>query len=301
MTDYMQGDPDRENQAVPFSDDDKEVDKPEDILADAPPTATPEERIDRKKKQEERVKRLLDAGKQSKEEAKALREEQQQLKQELAELRARVNQPPPPPQAASGKDPWEEALDKVYEKQNDAYMAAQAEIKAGTWNADRSKHYEKIAREVETEKTRIILDRGMAARSQQQRAESAQQIWVNKYPEVYNNPRAYQFAEATFNRKKSLLEPGQTVTADMIDEVMNEAMQQFRLGPKRAPTASEKSKLSGIAASGGGGGSSRSDGIQMTPELKRMAVAAYSELPEAEAIKKWVNGTGKRLREKKLL
>lgn len=295
----MQGDPDRDSSAIPFSDDDKE-DKPEDILADAPPTATPEERIDRKKKQEERVKRLLDQGKQSKEEAKALREEQAQLKQELAELRARVNQPPPPP-PQSGKDPWEEALDKVYEKQGDAYQAAQAEIKAGTWTPERAKHYEKIARDVETEKTRIILDRGMAMRSQQQRAESAQQIWVNKYPEVYNNPRAYQFAEATFNRRKALLDPGQSVTHEMIDEVMNEAMTQFKLGPKRAPTASEKSKLSGLPSSGGGGGSSRSDGIQMTPELKRMAVAAYSELPEAEAIKKWVNGTGKRLREKKLL
>lgn len=301
MTDYMQGDPDRENQAVPFSDDDKEPDKPEDILADAPATATPEERIDRKKKQEERVKRLLDQGKQSKEEAKALREEQAQLKHELAELRARVSQPAPPAQAPSGKDPWEEALDKVYEKQNDAYMAAQAEIKAGTWTPERAKHYEKIAREVETDKTRIQIDRGIASRAQQQRAEAAQQIWVNKYPEVYSNPRAYNFAAATFERKKALLEPGQSVTADMIDDVMNEAMTQFKLGPKRAPTASEKSKLSGLPASGGGGGSSRSDGIQMTPELKRMAVAAYGELSEADAIKKWVNTTGKRLREKKLI
>jgi hypothetical protein len=58
--------------------------------------------------------------------------------------------------------------------------------------------------------------------------------------------------------------------------------------------------MSGMASSGGGGGG-RDTGITMTPEFKRMAIAAYSELPEAEAIKKWVNTTGKRLREKKII
>lgn len=59
--------------------------------------------------------------------------------------------------------------------------------------------------------------------------------------------------------------------------------------------------MSGIPSSGNGGGNSGPPGIKLTPELKRIAIAAYSELPEDEAIKKWVNTTGKRLREKKVL
>lgn len=295
----MQGDPDRQSMAVPFSDDDKEKDddKPEELLAEIPPTATPEERLDRKRKQEERVKRLLDQGKQSKEEAKALREEQAALKRELEELRARVSQPPPQP-SAPGKDPYEAQLDAVYERQREAYTAAQAEIKAGTWDEARQKHYENIARSVEADKTRILVAQGIARDQLNRRAEAAQQIWVNKYPEVYGNPRAYQFAAATFERRKAL---GEAVSNELIDDVMNEAITQFKLGKKSAPSASEKSRLSGVPSSGAGSGSSRNEGIQMTPELRRMAVAAYSELPEAEAVKKWVNTTGKKLREKKVI
>jgi hypothetical protein len=301
MSDFMQGDPDRQSSAVPFSDDEKEKDdKPEELLAEIPPTATPEERIDRKRKQEERVRRLLDEGKQNKEKVKGLEEEQATLRRELAELRAQVRQPPPPA-TTSGKDPYEEQLDAVFERQREAYTAAQAEIKAGTWNDERQRHYENVARAVETDKARILIAQGIARDAMNRRAESAQQVWVNKYPEVYANPRAYQFAAATFERRKALLGPNETVTNDLIDEVMSEAITQFKLGKKSAPSASEKSRLSGVPSSGTGGGSSRSEGIQMTPELRRMAVAAYSELPEAEAVKKWVNGTGKRLREKKIL
>lgn len=292
----MQGDPDRESSAVPFSDDEKETDKAEDLLADDPPNATPEERISRKQKQQARVKRLLDEGKQSKEEVAALRADQATLKQELAELRGRVSQPPPQ-SAPAGKDRYEAALDAVYQRQSDAYTAAQAEIKAGTWNEERQAYYERIARNIESEKTQIHTERVIEGERHRQRNESAQQVWINKYPDVYRNPRAYQYAEATFRRRNAL---GEADSADLVDDVMQETMAQFKLGPKKAPSASERQRLSGVPSSGGGGSSS-SGGITMTPEFRRMAVAAYSELPEAEAIKKWVNTTGKRLREKKVI
>ncbi len=295
----MQGDPDRQSIAVPFSDDET-ADKPEDLLEDAPATASPEERLTRKQKQQDRIKRILDDGKKNGELVRELKERDERRERELAELRAQVNRPPPQPQS-SGKNPYDEQLDKIYERQGEAYNAAQAEIKAGTWNAERQKHYEKVARDIESEKTRVHIAHGIEMQRMSQRAENAQQIWVNKYPEVYGNQRAYQFAEATFNRRRALLEPGQAVSADLVDEVMAETMATFKLGKRQAPTASEKSRLSGVPSSGGGGGSSRSEGVHMTPELKRMAIAAYSELPEAEAIKKWVNGPGKRMREKKLL
>lgn len=298
MSDYMQGDKDNAV-AVPFSDDESEAAEKDDLFAEDAPDATPEQRITRKRKQEDRVRRLLSEGKQSKEEAARLREEQTQLRNELAALRDRVMQPVQAP-APPGKDRYEQALDAVYDKQTNAYTAAQAEIKAGTFNAERQKHYEKIAREVETEKSRIHTARELDARSYSTRAEQAQQKWVDKYPEVYGNPRAYQYAEAKFRQKQALLDPGAPLTNEMVDEAMEEARTQFRLGKPKAPSASERSRMSGQGSSGGGGGS-REAGIQMTPELRRMAIAAYSELPEAEALKKWANTTGKRLREKKIL
>jgi len=295
----MQGDPDRQSSAIPFSDDDKESAEKDDAFDELPATASPEERLTRQRKKDERTKRLLDEGRKNGEEVKTLREKQSTLERELAELRARVNQPPPPAPPADGKDPYEAALDAVYEKQGHAYQAAQAEIKAGTWTEERQRYYEKVARDIEAEKTKIHIQAGIARDAQNRRAESAQQVWVNRYPEVYGNQRAYQYAEATFRRRQAM---GDAVTNELVDEVMREAMTTFKLGPKTAPTASEKSRLSGVSAGGNSGSSSRgADGITLTPELRRMAIAAYSDLSEADAIKKWVNGSGKRLREKKVL
>ena len=296
MSDFMMGDHDK-SVAVPFSDDESE--KPEDLTAEAPATATPEERITRKKKQEERIRRILDEGKQSKEELSRLREEQAELKGQLAALQARANQPPPPP--SDGKDPYERELDAIYERQQEAYTAAQAEIKAGTFDEKRQRHYEKIARDIETSKNKVFVRQQIDAERHSQRAEQAQQVWVQKYPEVYRDQRAYQFAEATFRRRQALMAPGENVTNAMVDEVMQEAMTQFKLGGRAAPTQSERQRMSGIPSSGANGGNSGPPGIKLTPELRRMAIAAHSELSEEEAVKKWVNTTGKRLREKKVL
>lgn len=301
MSDFMQGNPDSAVQ-VPFSDDEAEAvaTKDEELVEEDSPLASPEERISRNKKRSERIKRLLDEGKQNGEKVRNLESEQNALKQELAELRGRLSEraAAPPPQA-DGKDYYEKQLDAVYEKQNDAYMAAQAEIKAGTFTAERQKHYEGVARWVESEKTRIHTERVIDSREPARRAEQAQQGWVQKYPEVYGNPKAYQFAEATFRRRLAL---GEQQSNELVHEVMAEAINTFRLGPKKAPTASDRSRMSGVPSSGSGGGGGRDpSGITMTPELKRMAVAAYSELSEADAIKKWVNGPGKRLREKKVI
>ena len=296
MSDFMQGNPDN-SIAVPFSDDESE--KPEDLTAEPPPTASPEERRTRRQKQEERIKRIVDEGKENKEKVGQLTNETELLKRQLAELQQRVYQPPPPP--SDGKDPYERELDAIYERQQEAYAAAVAEQKAGTWNESRQKHYEKIARDIETSKSTVLVKRMIDAQRESQRAEQAQQVWVQKYPEVYRDQRAYQYAEASFRRKQALMGPGEQVTNAMVDEVMQEAMTQFKLGPRTAPSASERQRMSGIPSSGANGGNSGPPGIRLTPELKRMAVAAYSELPEEEAIKKWVNTTGKRLREKKVL
>ncbi len=295
---FMMGDHDK-SVAVPFSDDEAANDtKPEELLDDDSPSASPEERITRKQKRQERIKRLLDEGKQNKEEVERLKAESAATRGELERLKGYVAAQPQRQQNDNGKDPYEQRLDQVYEKQSEAYNAAQAEIKAGSFTPERQKYYERVAREIESAKSSIHTERLIEQRTAASRTEQAQQVWVQKYPEVYNNPRAFQYAQASWQRKLAL---GEQPSNDTVDEIMNETMTTFRLGKKAAPSASERSRMSGIPSAGSGGGGGKGGIVMTDPKLRRMAIAAYSHLPEEEAIKAWVNKTGKRLREKKIL
>ncbi len=298
MSDFMQGNPDN-SVAVPFSDDDKEKadSAAREIEEEESPNDTPEVRLTRKRKQQERISGLLREGKQSKEELTTLRAEQAATRAELAALRGYVTAQPRQQPANDGKDPYEQRLDQIYERQSEAYNAAQAEIKSGAFTAERQAYYERIARDIESAKQTVHTERVVDSRAHSMRAEQAQQVWVHKYPEVYNNPQAFEFAKATHARRRAL---GEAISNETVDEIMNETMTTFRLGSKRAPSPNERSRMSGLPSSGSGG-SSRGSGIVMTAAFKGMAHAAYPDMPEADAEKKWVNSTGKRLREKKVL
>lgn len=283
---------------VPFSDDEAVRDD-ELILDEDSPNLVPAERITRKQKRSERIKRLLDEGKQSKEEVSALKASQEALKNELAQLKGYVaaqQQSRQAPQADDGKDEYQRALDAVYEKQSSAWRAYQAEIRSGEITPERVKFYEGISREVEAEKSRIHSEQAVARTRAQLRAEQEQQPWRHKYPEVYQNPSAYKFAQATWERRKAL---GEKETHELLDEVMTETLTQFKLRKPAGPTVSERSRLGGIPSSGGGSGGSA--GIPMTKELRKMATALYSDLSEEEAVKKWANTAGKQLRKDKVL
>jgi hypothetical protein len=294
--DYMQGNRDNAT-IVPFSDDDAEKDKVDDLDEDSP-DASPEERLNRKQRRIARLRQMANEGKQSKEELQRVKVEQAALKNELATLKGYVAAQPQRAANDDGKDPYERRLDAIYEKQSEAYNAAQAEIAAGSFTPERQKHYEKVAREIESDKTRVHTERTMEANRHQSRTEQAQQVWVQKYPEVYRDPNAFRYAQATWNQRLAL---GESQTNELADEVLNQTMAQFKLGKRAAPTASDRARMSGMPSAGGGGGGGRAAGIAMDPVLRRMAIAAHSDLPEDEAVKKWTNTTGKKLRAKKVL
>lgn len=284
---------------VPFSDDEEKVKDADLIFEDDPPTASPAERVAGKKKRQDRIKRLLDDGKAHAEKVKELEERDARREREMAELRGMVAQRSAPPPPADGKDDFDRRLDAVYDRQRNAYAQAQAEVKSGTWDDKRQRYYEDIAREIESEKSAIHAERVLSRREPAQRQEQAQQVWVQKYPEVYRDQRAFRYAQATFHRRESL---GENVTNEVVEEIMNETMAQFKLGPKKAPSQNDRARLSGLPSSGsGGGGGSPSGGIPMTKELRKMAVSLYSDLPEEQALKKWVDGPGKELRKQKVL
>lgn len=299
MADYFQGDPDKNSVVVPFNDD--EVVRDDELITEEDkPTDSFEERKSRKEKRQRRLQGIIQQGKKNAEELAAEKKANEELRDRLARLEGAVSATQNQPRqraAADGKDPFERELDEIYEMQQNAYRAAQAEVKAGTFDDKRQRYYEGIARDIESRKTNVHTRRVLAESEPMRQQAQAQQVWVQKYPDVYQNQRAFQYAQARAQQRQAL---GEAITPQTVDEIMTETMTQFKIGAKPAPTQSERSKLSGMPASGGGGGG-RSAGITLTPELRRMAVAAYDHLPEEEAIKAWTNKTGKRLREKKVV
>lgn len=297
MADYFQGDPDKNSVIVPFSDDETVRDD-QLILDDDKPTDSFEERKTRKEKRQARLQGIIQQGKKNAEELEAERKSNTELRERLARLEGVVvaNQHRPPPPPADGKDEFERELDDIYQKQQNAYQAAQAEVKAGTFDAKRQAYYEGIARDIETRKTEVHTRRVLAQTEGSRQQNAAQQVWVQKYPEVYQNQRAFQYAQGKAQQRLAL---GDNITPAVVDEIMAETMTTFKIGARPAPTKNERAQLSGMPASGGGGG--RSDGgMTLTPAMRQMAIAAYDHLPEEEAIKAWTKKTGKRLREKKI-
>lgn len=283
---------------VPFSDD--ETNKEAAELDEDKPDASPEERKTRSQKRAERVKRIMDEGAQHKQRADKLESELGSLRGEVERLKgfATAVAQRPVPQADGGKDPYERDLDAVYKKRDDAYTAMQAEMKAGALSDERTRHYHNIGREVEAEISRIHIAKALAANEVQRRAESSQAVWRNKYPEVYDNPKAYQYAEGLYRMRRAD-EPDSNA---LVDDCMQQAMTRYKLGGRSQPTASDRAKMSGVPTGGSSSGGSREPaGIRMTKNLNKMATAAYPDLPEEEAVKRWVNRTGKRLRERKVL
>jgi len=297
MADYFQGNPDTTSVVVPFSDDET-VREDELIVEEDKPTDSVEERRTRRQKRQERLQGILQQGKKNAEELETERKNSAELRERLARLEGAVvatqqrRQEP-----ADGKDEFERELDEIYALQQNAYQAAQAEVKAGTFDDKRQRYYEGVARDIEARKTTVHTRKVLAQTEGQRQQNQAQQVWVQKYPDVYRNQNAFQYAQA---RAQMRLSQGEAITPQVVDEIMTETMTTFKIGAKPAPTQSERSKLSGIAASGSGGGRS-SGGVTLTKELRQMAIAAYDHLPEDEAIKAWTNKTGKRLREKKVV
>lgn len=299
MADYFQGDPDKQSVIVPFSDDES-VSDDQLITDEDKPTDSFEERKTRKEKRQARLQGIIQQGRKTAEELEAEKKANSELRERLARLEGVVSAQSQPRQSApaDGKDPFTRELDEIYELQQNAYKAAQAEVKAGTFDEKRQRYYEDIARDIEQRKTTVHTRRVLAESEPIRQQTQAQQVWVQKYPDVYRNPNAFQYAQGKAQTRLAL---GETITPAVVDEIMAETMATFKLGAKPPPSQSDRAKLSGMPASGGGGSGRGDAGVALTPELRRMAIAAYDHLPEADAIKAWTNKTGKRLREKKVV
>ena len=287
---------------VPFSDDAAEEVSDDQLLFEADkPGLTEEQKQLRAQRRRDRQKERDAQAKAKDEELATLRGEMIQLRGQLQGVAAAARQPA---HADDGKDPFDRQLDGIYAEQSTVYENYMAEAHAAASRkeklpAEREAYYAQQSRNFEGRKMRVETARALAVEANRTRGETARQIWVQKYPEVYGNNDALAYATATFERKKALRE---NITNDTIDEIMNETRVQFKLGGKPAPSNTERARMSGISANGGnGGGGAPTGGIPMTKELRAMAIAKYSHLPEKDAIKAWVDREGKALRADKVL
>lgn len=283
-------------QQVPFTDN-----APDPVPSTDPAGATESSQEPGNTREENRAARGAERERERKEMERKLRELEERDRERAIELSRLKGQLEARQPTATGADPYEARLNEIYERQSEAYQAAQAEIAAKTYTPERAKHYETLARKFESEKMRVHSEAAVAATAPQLRHETAREGWRQKYPDVYNNAQAYQYAEATFRRKQALLRPGEQPTAKMVDEAMEETRAALRLGGRSAPSRAERDRFSGIPSSGSGGGDGLPSGIVMTPDLRKMATALHPNLPEKEAVEKWVNSAGKELRKQKVL
>lgn len=282
---------------VPFSDD--EVVRDDELITDgaAPAGETPEQRETRLEKRRARAKEREDERKEQRERLARVEGELQQERAARARLEGMVTRPAPAP----GKDPYAEALDQVYAEQQESYRAYESELAAGGGKmpAERVKHYEGLSRQYETRKGQIHSEAAVARSRHEIRQESAQQVYVQKYPDVFGNSTSFEYAQ-TLSRQRQLR--GERITPEVVEEIVNQTRVDLKMGGKPAPSKNERDKFSGTSSSGGGGGSSdTSGGIRMTADLRKMAIALHPELPEKEAIQKWADSAGKELRKAKVL
>lgn len=290
-------------ETVPFSDDSEDVRDDELITDDALKLTNPVEHKARLERRRERSKERESERKKQADELKELREQSAKRDRELAELRgyvvAQANQPK---QGAADADPYQAKLDAIEERRTNVYAAYQAEIAAGKMTEARQKHYDKEAREIDDSKVNLMVERQVirarAEDSSLRQQEQERNHYRSKYPEVFRDPRAEAYARAEWHKRTIAL--GKAPTDELYDEVMAETKQHFKLGAKPAPTANDKSKFTGISASGngGGGGQRPTGGIPKTKEFMKMAVALNPDMTEDKAFKVWVDTVGRKLREK---
>ena len=280
---------------VPFSDDQEERPEAEDEDA---PGLSPAERSNRKQRRTERIAAKLAEGKLAKEELAKERAEAKELRERLARLEGVVSTHQAATRPAA-PDPYQARLEAVRKRQSEEYNRLTAETKLGPLSPERAEYYTRVSAEIEEEKMTAVTERALARTVPEIKQATSRQKWEERYPDVYGNQRAYAYAEATRNRRLAL---GEQETVEMVEEVMEETRVALKLGGKKGPSENVRARMSGVSSSGNGGGnSSTGGGVQMTKELRRMATALYSDLPEEEAVKKWANTAGKQLRKDKVL
>lgn len=250
----------------------------------------------RPSRRERRANRFAEA-----EEARIRAEERAKvLEQELE----RRNQQPvpvyqPPPQ--NQPDPLELATKRLQQEHEDLVATYNARFQATNGQLPpeeaaqfRERGWALKNKSEELAAFRVLQKTGKLAPQQPQGLTEAQfyaMTYQQEFPEVMRDPKLAARAARRFD---DLVDDGEPPDINTGRKAMAQVRDQFVPGRRPEPDQRLRQKLTGIGAGPGSGPGGRGgkQTIEMTPELRKMAVRAYKHLPPNQAIQKWANEVG---------
>lgn len=211
------------------------------------------------------------------------------LAEQLKEERARRAEAAPAPRGnpAEAIDQRIRANYERRERLEDEWAA-----KSGKASADELTRMKNAAIDLDVEKTTLIAERRDLLLRPQRENESKVAALRSRAPDVYDNPRAFQYAKAHFEQQIALGKPD---SIELHDEAM-EIARQAVLGKRPKPDAAQRQRTSGIGAGARVGGAAEAPVRLSMPAgsvLDRLARAAYPKDDPAVARQKWANANGK--------
>lgn len=260
-----------------------EVQEPEEVdpdeLIDKTPTGRQERRTERGSKR------------QTAREAAAAAEARADAFKEALELAARTPAAQPAPQQQG--NPLAEIDARIRQNYKDTEsLHSEWNAKQGKMSAQEEQALRDRAIDLDVQKTTLIADRRDRMLSPQRIQEEHSRKLAARYPDIYANRQAMQYAAGEFNKRLARGEPDNEETHDT---AMEEARQVI-LGKRPKPDAIERQRSSGMGAGLRQGQRAEAPvRISMPPgsAMDKMARAAYPNEEPAVARQKWANKNGK--------
>jgi len=153
------------------------------------------------------------------------------------------------------------------------------------------------AQELEIRKLELAAERREVREAPNRRQRDLADSLARDNADVYQNPRALQYAAGRVNQ---LIAMGEKDSKELHDKVMAET-RQVVLGIKPKPDAIDRQRATGMSAGPRALPTTTRSTISMPKgsHYYRMATALYPDLEPAQACQKWAQGPGKRLLQSK--
>lgn len=224
-----------------------------------------------------------------------LRQEVNALKQQNAMVAGYLQAQAQNRQQGPQADPLDAEIAKTYHEHERLLERARVEAQSLTPEQLNQRKQEWYAELNAIEQRRVQLQLHKAQRGQNPQA-LAQQAHLQgiamQNADVFQNQQAYRYAMGLWNQKTA---EGRNEDMDLVEEVLNDTRVRFRMPRAKRPQTTEKRQMAGISRGAAPGAApSQQRTIQMTPQLRKIAVVWGAErgLGEAEAIKKWAKERG---------
>lgn len=227
----------------------------------------------------------------SRERAAVAEAEAKLLREQLEVERSRAAQLPQSPQARQGNPV--EHIDREYRQTIDEMRRLDEEYaRAGSekrLTAALEKEMQEKWTQLDLKKSTLVIERRETLLAPQRAKEANMTALRSRFPDVYGNPKAHQYAAALWNMETVR---GAAEDDDLHERVMARTREEF-LGRRPAPSAASKNRASGMSAGARPAPGGKVE-VKMPrgQEIDRMARAAYPNLEPAQARQKWANRNG---------